>query len=83
MNHNPLSRDGWPDDEAGNPDGLRCYLGGLREKLRDDHVTVSTQQLIDLVLEADKALDGINDDERDALYSIRESLADLLIGVKE
>jgi len=49
-----------------------------RAKKSKQVISVTPEELISLMQEADKALDGdSNDDEHDALYSIREQLSDI------
>ena len=54
------------------------YQSGRREPKPGEHVVLDLKDLNALIDQADAALDGdSNDAEHDALYSIREQLANL------
>jgi hypothetical protein len=65
------------DDHHPNGERYPDLQGMLKEP--DARITVRRHELLELLIEADEALDGdSNDDEHDALYSLRESLAGFL-----
>jgi hypothetical protein len=77
------SKKGTNENEGDHPmskDDIK-FAGVTKQMLRepDAQIAVTRNELLRLMMEADKALDGdSNDDEHDALYSVREELGEIV-----